>query len=45
MGVNEWFHDDSAFLPIGSLLSPPYTAGILLSQMNLLRDEQDVQLE
>ncbi|MDI9914368.1 hypothetical protein [Rhodococcus sp. IEGM 1379] len=44
MEINERFYDDSAFLPIGSPMTPPYTAGSLLSRLKLVRAERDVQL-
>lgn len=43
MTVNERFYDDSAFLPIGSPMPPPYTAGSLLNQLKLGRADNETQ--
>lgn len=44
MAINERFYDDSAFLPIGSPMPPPYTAGSLLQRLRLLLAERDEQI-
>lgn len=44
MVINERFYDDSAFLPIGSPMPPPYTAGLLLQRLKLLLADRDAQI-
>lgn len=44
MEINERFYDDSAFLPIGSPMPPPYIASSLLQRLKLLLAERDAQV-
>ncbi len=44
MEINERFYDDSAFLPIGSPMPPPSTAGLLLHKLGLTLVDRDAQI-
>ncbi|MFV9456955.1 hypothetical protein ACNJ7E_26435 [Rhodococcus sp. NM-2] len=43
MDINERFHDDSNFLPIGSPMPAPSTTGVLLNQLKLGRADRTTQ--
>lgn len=44
MEINERFYDDSAFLPIGSPMPAPATAGLLLHRLGLTLASRDKQV-